>query len=125
VQERTAAPSPKPPPAAQKPPAGPGGGLALEEGDICSAILRFLDGSVIHGAISGLSLTGCNVRIAQKFAAPINSKLEVEFQMRGLPFLLAGTAAEVRNQLTVDIRFLPLSRRKTEELSEVLGELGQ
>ena len=88
------------------------------------AILRFLkDGSRQAGALAGLSQSGCSVRTTEPFAAGIHVRLEVDFQMLGLPFLLAGVTEDVPERHTVTIRLLEMSHRKQEELAELVAEL--
>jgi hypothetical protein len=88
------------------------------------ATLRFLkDSSKVAGAITGLSLEKCSVRTAEDFHMGIQIRVEVEFQMRGLPFRLGGVIEDVKEMQFVEIRFLGVSQRKREELSELLDEL--
>jgi hypothetical protein len=49
--------------------------------------------------------------------------VEVDFQMRGLPFLLGGVVRGVYDRKTVDIHFLDMSYRKRGELMEVIAEM--
>jgi hypothetical protein len=88
------------------------------------AELRFLkDGSRMAGVIVGLNGGGCSVKTTEPFVAGLHIRLEVDFQMLGLPFLLGGVTEDIRERHTVDIRFLDMSRRKQEELAELIGEL--
>jgi hypothetical protein len=88
------------------------------------AVLRLLkDNTQQQGAIAGLRLEGCCFQTAESFVAGIRARVEVDFQMRGLPFLLAGVTEEVRDKKTVDIRFLEMSYRKRQELADLIEEL--
>jgi hypothetical protein len=94
------------------------------DGDSWPAILRLLkDGSHQNGAIIGLSLDECTVQTASPFVAGLYARVEVDFQMRGLPFLLSGVTEDVRNRCSVDIRFIEMSHRKQGELRELIEEL--
>jgi hypothetical protein len=99
--------------------------VALEkEEDAWPAVLHILkDSSIQNGAIVGLSLQGCSFLAAGAFYAGIHIRVEVDFQMRGLPFLLAGVTTNVRDKSTVDIKFLEMSFRKRQELAELIEEL--
>ncbi len=88
------------------------------------AILQILkDGSLLHGAIVGLSLDVCRFRAAERFLAGIHIRVEVDFQMCGLPFRLSGVTEDIHDQHTIDLRFLDLSYRKRAELAELIAEL--
>jgi len=88
------------------------------------AVLSLLtDGIRQKGAIVAISLESCTVQTAFPFVAGLYARVEVDFQMRGLPFLLSGVTEDVREKTLVDIRFLAMSCRKQEELAELLDEL--
>lgn len=115
-------------PASQPPSAKPARSLqgevrfAVEEAS--SASLRFLkDDSRLSGSIVGLSKGGCSFHTTAHFALDIHVRVEVEFQMRGLHFRLLGVTENLRDQRTVDIRFLDMSFRKQGELAELIDEL--
>jgi hypothetical protein len=92
--------------------------------DAWPAILRILkDGSHLNGAIVGLSSEGCTFQASTAFAAGLHARVEVDFQMRGLPFLLSGVTEDVREKTKVEIRFLEMSSRKQGELAELIEEL--
>ncbi|MFZ1086878.1 MAG: PilZ domain-containing protein [Terracidiphilus sp.] len=116
------------PPASAPPPekkAPRRAGMVLnQDTDAWPAVLRLLkDGSHQNGTITGLSLEGCTFRTMSPFAAGLHARVEVDFQMRGLPFLLAGVTEDVRDKTSVDIRFLEMSDRKQGELAELIEEL--
>lgn len=109
-----------PEPAAQK----TSGEAFNPEVDEWPAVLRFLhDSSHLAGAIVGLTLEGCCFLTADRKDVATQIRVEVEFQMRGLPFRLAGVVETVHNWRNIDIRFAALSSRRREELSQVLEEL--
>jgi hypothetical protein len=102
---------------------GPGA-VQNREKEPWRAVLRLLkDNTQQKGAITGLRLEGCCLHTAEPFVAGIHARVEVDFQMRGLPFLLAGVTEDVRNKKTVDIRFLEISFRKRQELADLIEEL--
>ncbi len=123
TQEKRPAPLSAPPRAKKPVQAGEAGSLIVEEGE-WPAILKILkDNSSMKGAIVGLNKDRCSFQAARPFTGGTQLRAEVEFHMRGLPFLLVGITEDVRNQKTVDIRFIEMSFRKREELAELIEEL--
>lgn len=116
--------SPPPAPRSQKPvQAGEAGSLIVEAG-AWPAILQLLkDNSHIKGAIIGLSKDGCSFQSSKPFTEGTQIRVEVDFHMRGLPFLLGGVIADVRDKKTAEIRFHELSHRKRAELAEIIEEI--
>jgi len=95
----------------------------MEEGEH-PGVLRFLnDGSHMACAITSLRLEGCKIRTEAPFTKAMEIRVEVCFQMLGLPFQLAGLTKEILDTHTVEIQFLEISRRKREELAQVIEEL--
>lgn len=88
------------------------------------AVLRLLkDGSPLKGSIVRISLEGCTVQTASPFAAGLYARVEVDFEMRRLHFLLPGVTEDVREKTLVEVRFLAMSFRKQGELAELIEEL--
>ena len=88
------------------------------------AVVRFLKSRAhIQGLIVDLKPEGCTVRTGEPFPGGLNDHVELSFCILGLPFQLAGVTAVLLDQHNVDIRFLVMSRRKREELRQVLEEL--
>jgi hypothetical protein len=115
--------SPKPPPTGKPERSSKSVAQKMEEGD-WPAILRLLKESTpLVGAIIGLRMEGCNFCPAEPFKAGIHIRVEVEFQMRGLPFRLGGVIEEIHDRRTVDIRFLEMSPRKQAELAGLIEEI--
>jgi hypothetical protein len=110
-----------PPPTIQKPAVE--GAQSAEEGEWPAAIQFLKDGSLLPGAVFGLSLEECSFRASAPFVAGIHIRVEVDFQMRGLPFRLAGVTEAIHDQRTIGIRFLDMSCRKRAELAELIEEL--
>jgi hypothetical protein len=80
-------------------------------------------GSAIRGRIQDLSLDGCCIRADERFIVGIHTRVETEFSLRGLPFRMSGVIQAVHDRNTVGIRFLDVSERKREQVSELIGEL--
>jgi len=88
------------------------------------AVIRFLkDGSEMAGDVVDLSLEGCTLRLVRTFTLGIYVRVEVSFHVRGLVFQLAGVSQEIYDKCTVGFRFLDVSRRRREELEQVIEEL--
>jgi len=95
----------------------------LEEGEY-PAVLHFLkDDSQLAGNMVDLSLEGCMVGMNEPFARGTRIRVEVEFEMRGLHFRLLGVTKAIHGKRTVEILFLEMSRRKREDLTQVISEL--
>ena len=122
LEERPAPPPPRP--RAKRPvQAGEAGSLIVEEG-AWPAVLQILkDNSRVKGAIIGLSQNGCSFRSAKPFTEGTQIHVEVDFRMRGLPFLLSGVTEDVRDKKTVDIRFQEMSNRKRAEIADIVEEI--
>lgn len=94
-----------------------------EVGDWPVTLQLLKDGSHVSGTLAALNIEGCKMKTAQPFVAGIHLRVEVEFQMCGLHFRLVGVIDDVRDKSNLDIRFLEMSRRKQEEIAEVIAEL--
>lgn len=97
--------------------------LSLEVGESPAALHLVADGATLAGNVVDVSQDGCLVRLARPTAVRLNAHAEVDFHLRGLPFRLPGTTKEMRNERMVEIRFTEMSRRKREDLSQVILEL--
>jgi hypothetical protein len=82
-----------------------------------------LQGLHLAGALQDLSLAGCILRTNKPFAQLKDAEVEIEFEIHGLPFRMAGVAVAIYNAHTVGIRFAPLSQRRREELAQLIEEL--
>lgn len=125
LEERPARPAPPPPPPHAKKPvqAGEAGSLIVEEGEWPAVLQILKDNCRMKGAIIGLNKDGCSFRSAKPFTEGTQIRVEVDFHMRGLPFLLAGVTEDVRDKKTVDIFFQEMSYRKRAELADLIEEL--
>jgi len=87
--------------------------------------LRSLDGSKhLDGSFFDLSIGGCTVRTNKPFFGEIEDRIEMEFELRGLHFLLSGVTKTIYDPQTPGIQFGAMSLRKREELAAVIHELG-
>ncbi len=77
----------------------------------------------LPGALVDVSLNGCCFRAHKPFAGIRDAVVEVEFEIRGLHFRLAGVAAAIYNAHTAGVRFTSLNPRKREELAQLIEEL--
>ena len=88
------------------------------------AVLYLIDlAATMEGRIVNLSLAGCCLRTDRRFPLGIFRRVEAEFRLDGLPFRLAGVTQAIHDPHHVGIRFLDLSARKREQLSELIEEL--
>jgi len=123
-EEEFQAPPPTPPPAPKRPKLhSEHKVLSLEVGESPAVLHLVADGATLAGNVLDVSQDGCLVRLARPMAVRLNAHAEVDFHLRGLPFRLPGTTKEMRNERMVEIRFTEMSRRKREDLSQVILEL--
>ena len=97
--------------------------LNLEDGESPATLQLLGDELPFAGEVLGLSQDGCMVRLRRPCPLRMNVLAEVDFCMRGLPFRLPGTTTEMHDPRTVEIRFTEMSRRKREDLAQVIEEL--
>jgi PilZ domain len=87
-------------------------------------VIRFLETrSHAQGLILDLRLDGCTVKMAEEYPGRLQGHVELSFHARGLPFQLAGITAAFLGRNTAAVRFQEMSRRRREELGQVLEEL--
>ncbi len=97
--------------------------LTMKEG-ASPAVIRFvLEGTMQRGSLLDVSQDGCLVRLARTTMVRPNAQAEVDFRLRGLPFLLPGLTSQVYADQLVEIRFTEMSKRKREDLSGLIMEL--
>jgi hypothetical protein len=88
------------------------------------AVLRILkDNSHLSGILFGLGMEGCGIQTLEPYTLGIHTRVEVCFQMRGLPFQLAGVVQTIFDAHCVGVEFSPLSNRKREELTQLIDEI--
>jgi len=89
----------------------------------CPIRITLLAGAgVFSGRLVDLSLGGCLINTENRFSIGIQTRVEVEFQLRGIAFRLAGVSASTRSPHSFAIRFLHVPARRQEELGAVLIE---
>jgi hypothetical protein len=89
-----------------------------------SAVIHLVKiGAKLSGQILDLSLGGCRIRTAERFPVGIYTRVEMEFQLQGLPFRLAGVIQAIHGRDLVGIRFLDVSQRKREQVAELIDEI--
>jgi hypothetical protein len=91
-----------------------------------SAVIQLINiAAVLHGRILDLSLNGCRIRTEESFPVGIYTRVETEFRLEGLPFRLGGVIQAIhdRERRQVGIRFLDMSRRKREQVEQLMEEI--
>jgi hypothetical protein len=89
-----------------------------------SAIIHLVKiGSKLNGKILDLSLGGCRIQTAERFALGIYTRVETEFRLQGLPLRLAGVIQAIHDRNLVGVRFLDVSQRKREQIAELIDEI--
>jgi hypothetical protein len=86
--------------------------LTLIRGAICMA-----------GHILNLSQGGCRLRTDEPFNVGIHTRVEAQFFLHGEPFLLAGVSQAIMDRNTIGVRFLDMSERKRDQLTELIAEI--
>jgi c-di-GMP-binding flagellar brake protein YcgR len=93
--------------------------------DSSAAILLVRVGSTLRGRILDLSLSGCRVRTNDRFPLGIYTRVETEFRIEGISFRLGGVIQAIHDSHTVGVRFLDLSERKREQISDLMQEIAE
>jgi c-di-GMP-binding flagellar brake protein YcgR len=108
----------------QAKPAGRDRREALRQGVDNSAVIYLIKiASTLRGRILDLSLSGCRIRANERFPVGIYTRVETEFRLEGLPFRLAGVIQAIHDRHTVGIRFLDMSSRKREQVTELMEDI--
>jgi len=97
--------------------------LSLEEGDSPGSLRLVSEESILPGNVLDVSQDGCLIHLARPIQVRMNAQVEVDFRLRGSSFLLPGTTKEMHGDRMLEIRFAEMSRRKREDLSQVILEL--
>ena len=77
----------------------------------------------ISGRILDLSMSGCRIHTDERFPVGIYRRVETEFKADGLPFRLVGVVQAMHDKFTVGIRFLDMSSRKRDQLTQLMEEM--
>jgi c-di-GMP-binding flagellar brake protein YcgR len=95
--------------------------VAPKESEASIRLLK--DGTYMAGTVVDLSLESCTLRMERPFTLGIYIRVEMSFHVRGLTFQLAAVSREILDKHTVEFRFLDVSKRKQEELAQVIEEI--
>lgn len=88
------------------------------------AVLYLIDlAARMEGSIVDLSQQGCCLRTDLRFPLGIFRRVETEFRLDGLPIRLPGVVQAIHDPHHIGIRFLDLSPRRREQLSELITEI--
>lgn len=77
----------------------------------------------LRGRIEDLSPGGCRIRTDEPFSVGIYVRTEVDFHLDGLPFRLPGVTQAIYDKNTIGIRFLEMSARKRDQLTQLIDYL--
>lgn len=91
--------------------------------DTTATVCLIRIGSKLRGHIVDLSMSGCRIKSDERFPVGIYTRVETEFRLEGLPFLLGGVIQTIRDPYNVGIRFLDMSLRKREQLEQLIAEI--
>jgi hypothetical protein len=91
--------------------------------DTSAKLLLVKAGICMPSRILNLSLSGCRLRTEERFNVGIYVRLETEFYLHGLPFRLGGVSQAILDKHTIGIRFLDVSDRKRQQLTELMAEI--
>ena len=98
-------------------------GQIRHEVDTRATIFLVKAGFTLRGQILDLSLSGCRIHTDERFPVGIYARVEMEFQLKGLPFRLGGVIQAIHNRNMVGIRFLDLSERKRQQVLDLIDEI--
>ena len=77
----------------------------------------------VDGRIVDISPGGCHIRTNRRFPVGVFRRVEVEFCIDGIPYRFAGVTQAIYDSFNVGIRFLDLSERKREQLTQLIDEI--
>jgi hypothetical protein len=91
-----------------------------------SAVLNLVYlGIRMPGRVLDLSLGGCCIQTDERFRLGVYRRVEVELQIEGLPFRLAGVTQSIHDSHRVGVRFLNVSDRKRVQLVQFIEDLNE
>jgi hypothetical protein len=70
-------------------------------------------------------MNGCWIRSDEPFPVGVYTRVEAEFRLEGLPFLLGGVVQAIHGPYDVGIRFLGMSQRKREQVEQLVAEIAK
>jgi c-di-GMP-binding flagellar brake protein YcgR len=88
-----------------------------------ASIVLIKSGSVLRGTIQDLSLSGCHILCHEKFPVGIYTRVQIDFYLEGMSFLLAGVVQAIYGPKDVGIRFLDISSRKRDQIQQLIQEI--
>lgn len=91
--------------------------------DAKAYLLLVKSGSALRGKILNLSPIGCRIHCDEKIKIGIYTRVETEFYLEGMSFLLAGAIQAKHSAHDVGIRFLDVSPRKQEQIHQLIRDL--
>ncbi len=94
-----------------------------EEVDTTAVIFLINIAARLRGRILDLSLGGCRIRADERFPVGIYTRVETEFRLEGLPLRLSGVVQAIHDRRTVGIRFLDMSSRKREQVTQLIEDI--
>ena len=97
--------------------------LTLDEGESPAVLHLVAEGTTLAGSVLDVSQDGCLVRLARPVPVRMKAQAEVNFHLRGLPFRLPGLTSESYAERLLEIRFTEMSRRKQDDLAQLIMEL--
>ena len=90
----------------------------------CAIYVRSLGGSpAVDGLLLDLSLGGCLIVSDRPIPFGMQSRVEVQFQLRGVDFRILGVTVGSRGATRFAIRFLDMPAKRHSDLAEVLAEV--
>jgi len=93
--------------------------------DTSARLLLIKTGIGMKGRILNLSLGGCRIRTDERFDVGIYVRVEAEFYLHGLPFRVGGVSQAIMDQNTIGVRFLDMSDRRRQQLTELIEEIAE
>ncbi len=93
--------------------------------DTRANLLLVNTGITMAGRILNLSLGGCQIRMDERYNVGIFVRVEAEFYLHGMQFRIGGVSQTIADKFTIGVRFLDLSSRRREQLSELIAEIAQ
>ena len=98
---------------------------ARRQVDTTATVFLIRVASKLHGHIVDLSMSGCRIRSDERFPVGIYTRVETEFHLEGLPFLLGGVIQTIHDPHNIGVRFLDMSLRKLEQLEQLIAEIAR
>lgn len=91
-----------------------------------AATLRLIKPAIeFKGNVRDLSLTGCSIELDQRFPVGLNARVEILFQVNGLPLLIHGVSRCIHSPKLIGIEFRDVSPRRQASIGEIIAELNE